>query len=186
MWIDKGRLADYFGANVQTFFYFTKCVMEFFCIIFGSLERTLYLCKKQCMGFEKKGGYMMKKILTCLLATFGLATACCQLNYRNTDPEGFAKLIAEPDVVVLDVRTEGEYAEGHIKGAVLIDYHKDDFMERAKETLPVSKTIAIYCRSGRRSAYAAEKLADAGYKAVNLYGGIIAWKEAGMPVTTGK
>ena len=75
---------------------------------------------------------------------------------------------------------------GILRGAVLIDYHQDDFMERAKETLPVSKTIAIYCRSGRRSAYAAEKLADAGYKAVNLYGGIIAWKEAGMPVTTGK
>ena len=148
--------------------------------------KELYTFAKNNVWALKKKGYMMKKILTCLLATFGLTTACCQLNYRNTDPEGFAKLIAEPDVVVLDVRTEAEYAEGHIKGAVLIDYHKDDFMERAKETLPVSKTIAIYCRSGRRSAYAAEKLADAGYKAVNLYGGIIAWKEAGMPVTTGK
>jgi hypothetical protein len=57
VWIDKGWLVDYFGANVQTFFYFTKCVMEFFCIIFGSLERTLYLCKKQCMGFRKRGIY---------------------------------------------------------------------------------------------------------------------------------
>ena len=126
----------------------------------------------------------MKKILTCLLAIFGLTTACCQLNYENTDPEGFAKLIAEPEVVILDVRTEAEFAEGHIKGAILIDYHQSDFMEKAKKILPLNKTIAIYCRSGRRSAYAAEKLSDAGYKAVNLYGGIIAWKEAGMPVTS--
>ena len=126
---------------------------------------------------------VMKKLLTCLLATFGLTTACCQLNYRNTDPEGFAKLIVEPEVVVLDVRTAEEYNEGHIEGAILIDYHQSDFMEKAKATLPISKTIAIYCRSGRRSAYAAEKLADEGYKAVNLYGGIIAWKEAGMSIT---
>ena len=50
--------------------------------------------------------------------------------------------------------------------------------------LPKDKTIAIYCRSGRRSANAAGKLADVGYKCVNLKGGIIAWKEAGMPVIT--
>ena len=43
-------------------------------------------------------------------------------------------------------------------------------------------TIAVYCRSGRRSANAAGKLADVGYKCVNLKGGILAWKEANMPV----
>ena len=52
------------------------------------------------------------------------------------------------------------------------------------EKLPKDKTIAIYCRSGRRSANAAGKLADVGYKCVNLKGGIIAWKEANMPVIT--
>jgi len=57
-------------------------------------------------------------------------------------------------------------------------------VEQAKAKLPKDKTIAIYCRSGRRSANAAGKLADVGYKCVNLKGGIIAWKEAGMPVTT--
>ena len=96
----------------------------------------------------------------------------------------FSELITNPDVVLLDVRTADEYAEGHIEGAILIDQKRDDFMEKAKAALPTDKTIAIYCRSGRRSASAAGKLADFGYKCVNLNGGIIAWKEAGMPVTT--
>ena len=55
-------------------------------------------------------------------------------------------------------------------------------MEQAQAKLPKDKTIAVYCRSGRRSANAAGKLADVGYKCVNLKGGILAWKEANMPV----
>ena len=128
----------------------------------------------------------MKKIITCLLATFGLTTACSQQNYENADPEGFAKLITNPDVVVLDVRTVEEFNEGHIENALNIDIKQDGFMEKAKKALPKEKTIAVYCRSGRRSANAAAELAAEGYKAVNLYGGIIAWKEANMPVTTDK
>lgn len=126
----------------------------------------------------------MKKILTCLLATFGLTSACGQQNYENTDVQEFSELITNPKVVLLDVRTAEEYAEGHIEGAVLIDQKQDDFVEKAKAVLPIDKTIAIYCRSGRRSTNAAEKLADVGYKCVNLKGGIMAWKEAGKPVTT--
>ena len=126
----------------------------------------------------------MKKILTCLLATLGLTSACAQQNFENTDVQGFSELITNPDVILLDVRTADEYAEGHIEGAILIDQKQSDFMEKAKDTLPIDKTIAVYCRSGRRSANAADKLADIGYKCVNLKGGIIAWKEAGMPVTT--
>ena len=126
----------------------------------------------------------MKKILTCLLATLGLTSACGQQNFENTDVQGFSELITNPDVILLDVRTADEYAEGHIEGAILIDQKQSDFMEKAKDTLPIDKTIAVYCRSGRRSGNAADKLADIGYKCVNLKGGIIAWKEAGMPVTT--
>ena len=125
----------------------------------------------------------MKKIMTCLLAALGLNTACSQ-NFENMEVKAFAELIADPNVVILDVRKADEFAEGHIKGAVLIDQFQSDFMEQAKAKLPMDKTIAIYCRSGRRSANAAGKLADIGYKCVNLKGGILAWKEAGMPVTT--
>ena len=126
----------------------------------------------------------MKKIITCILATLGLTTACGQQNFENTDVQGFSELITAPEVVLLDVRTAAEYAEGHIEGAVLIDQKQDDFVEKAKAALPIDKTIAIYCRSGRRSADAAGKLADIGYKCVNLKGGIIAWKEAGKHIST--
>ena len=125
----------------------------------------------------------MKKLLTCLLATLGLTTACGQQNFENTDVQGFAELIADTNVVVLDVRTAAEFAEGHIQRAILIDQGQSDFMEKAKATLPTDKKIAVYCRSGRRSANAAGRLADAGYKCVNLKGGIIAWQGADMPVT---
>ncbi len=126
----------------------------------------------------------MKKILTCLLATLGLTTACGQQNYENTDVQGFSELVADSNIVVLDVRTVAEFTEGHIERAILIDQGQSDFVEKAKATLPIEKKIAIYCRSGRRSANAAGKLADIGYKCVNLKGGIIAWKDAGKPVVT--
>ena len=125
----------------------------------------------------------MKKILTLLLATLGLTTACGQDNFENTDVLGFSELVADTNVVVLDVRTAAEFTEGHIKGAILIDQGQSDFVEKAKSSLPIEKKIAIYCRSGRRSANAAGKLAEVGYKCVNLKGGIIAWKEAGKPVS---
>jgi len=128
----------------------------------------------------------MKKILTCLLAVIGLTSACGQSNYENTNVEGFAELIADSSVVILDVRTAAEYAEGHINGAILIDQGQSDFVDKAKGELPIDKKIAVYCRSGRRSANAAGKLANVGYKCVNLKGGITAWKDAGMPVTTDK
>ena len=125
----------------------------------------------------------MKKLLTCLLATLGLTTACAKQNFENTDVLGFAELIADTNVVVLDVRTAAEFAEGHIQRAILIDQGQSDFVEKAKGTLPTDKKIAVYCRSGRRSANAAGILADIGYQCVNLKGGIIAWQEANMPVT---
>ena len=123
----------------------------------------------------------MKKILTLLLAVLGLNTACSQ-NFDDMEVKEFAELIADSNVVILDVRKADEFAEGHINGAVLIDQFQSDFMEQAEAKLPKEKTIAVYCRSGRRSANAAGKLADAGYKCVNLKGGILAWKEANMPV----
>ena len=123
----------------------------------------------------------MKELLTCLLATLGLTTACAKQNFENADVQEFAELIADTNVVVLDVRSAAEFAEGHIQRAILIDQGQSDFVEKAKATLPTDKKIAVYCRSGRRSANAAG-LADVGYKCVNLKGGIIAWQGANMTV----
>lgn len=80
----------------------------------------------------------------------------------------------ENGYVILDVRTEKEFAEGHIPGAILIpDY---DIEEYAEEKLPDKKQlILVYCRSGRRSKNAAAKLAEMGYSNVKEFGGIIDW-----------
>jgi len=124
----------------------------------------------------------MRKFLSILLAALGMNTAYGQ-NFENMEVKEFAKLIADSSVVILDVRKSEEYAESHIKGAILIDQFQNDFMEQAKSKLPKDKTIAVYCRSGRRSANAAGRLAREGYKPVNLKGGIIAWTKEGQPVT---
>ena len=124
----------------------------------------------------------MKKFLVCLLAVLGLNSACGQQDYGNTDVNGFAELVKDSNVVVLDVRTAEEFSEGHLARAINIDIKQEDFMQQAKATLPTDKTIAVYCRSGRRSVNAAEKLSAEGYKLVNLQGGITAWTGANMPV----
>ena len=126
----------------------------------------------------------MKKMMTFLLAMLGLTNACGQGNFENADVKAFSELIEDSSVVLLDVRTASEFAEGHIEGAINIDQGQSDFMEKAKAALPTDKKIAIYCRSGRRSANAAGKLAAEGYRCVNLKGGIVAWKEADKPVKT--
>jgi L-ascorbate metabolism protein UlaG (beta-lactamase superfamily)/rhodanese-related sulfurtransferase len=126
----------------------------------------------------------MKNIITSLLALLGLASACGQQNFENANVNGFADLIVDPDVVLLDVRTEKEFNEGHIANALNIDIKQSGFVEKAKATLPIGKMIAVYCRSGKRSALAAVQLASEGYKVVNLEGGILAWKEVGKPIET--
>ena len=124
----------------------------------------------------------MRKFLSILLAALGMNTAYGQ-NFENMEVKEFAKLIAGSNVVILDVRKPEEYAESHIKGAILIDQFQNDFIEQAKSKLPKDKTIAVYCRSGRRSANAAGRLAREGFKPVTLKGGIIAWTKEGLPVT---
>lgn len=136
------------------------------------MENLSYFCSRNQVITD------MKKIFTCLLAALGLNTACGQQDFENKDVNGFSELIADTNVVVLDVRTASEFEEGHIKNATNIDYNQNDFLEKAKAALPTDKTIAVYCRSGRRSANAAGKLSAEGYQVVNLKGGIIAWTEA--------
>lgn len=79
-----------------------------------------------------------------------------------------------PDVIILDVRTEEEYKSGHIDGAVLIpDYELEAKAEEILEDKSV--TILVYCRSGRRSALAAQILSDLGYTVIYDFGGITDW-----------
>lgn len=88
--------------------------------------------------------------------------------------EAKALMDSENGYIILDVRTEDEFADGHIPNAILIpDY---DIEARAEAELPDKKQlILVYCRSGHRSKNAAEKLAEMGYSNVKEFGGIIDW-----------
>ena len=76
--------------------------------------------------------------------------------------------------VILDTRTEEEFAEGHIPGAILIPY--DEILEKAESVLKEKdQLILVYCRSGRRSKLASEDLVKLGYTNIREFGGIIDW-----------
>lgn len=130
----------------------------------------------------------MKKWMTLLLA-LPLMSSCMlkaqnqgSEDFKTVDNDEFESLIADVNhVQLVDVRTQSEYAEGHLNGALLMDVKSDSFLTVAS-VLPKSRTVAVYCRSGRRSARAAGLLADAGYKVVNLRDGIMGWQKAGKNV----
>lgn len=87
--------------------------------------------------------------------------------------DALEKMNGDEPFVLLDVRTVEEYAEVHIEGAILIpDY---ELAERADAELEKGTTILVYCRSGGRSAGAAQTLADMGYEHVYDMGGILSW-----------
>ena len=77
--------------------------------------------------------------------------------------------------IIVDARTQSEFDEGHIPGAILIPEY--EIAERAETELPnKDQLILVYCRSGRRSKIAAQALADLGYTNVKEFGGIITWE----------
>jgi rhodanese-related sulfurtransferase len=78
---------------------------------------------------------------------------------------------------LVDVRTAKEYSEGHIPGAMNIDVNAPDFEEKIK-VLDKKENVAIYCRSGRRSKIAAEKMTAAGFKVIELNTGFLSWDGA--------
>ncbi len=90
-----------------------------------------------------------------------------------TAEEAKARLDEDDGIILLDVRTQAEYDGGHIPGAVCLP--NEDIS--ASLPLPFDKDaeILVYCRSGRRSAKAAEKLADMGFAYVADFGGILNW-----------
>lgn len=95
----------------------------------------------------------------------------------------YQKLLnGKKDVQLIDVRTPGEYNEGHLTNALNIDYNAPDFQQKI-DALDKSKTTMIYCLSGGRSAGAMKYMTSSGFKEVyNLDGGILKWKAANLPL----
>lgn len=122
-------------------------------------------------------------ILSSLLSCIFGCQAQNPNSYTSLSVDEYEKAITDPSVIRLDVRTANEYANGHIEGAINIDVLKDDFTNIATSTLPKDKTIAVNCRSGKRSKKAAQILANNGNNVIELDAGYTAWTNAGKPVT---
>ena len=123
----------------------------------------------------------MKKLGFLLLAVI-LLTACGQDKendqgavYVNITVEEVKRIMdSEEGYIILDVRTQEEYDQGHIPGAIVISH--EEIAEKAEEVLTdKDQLILVYCRSGRRSKLAAEVLVELGYTNIREFGGIIDW-----------
>jgi rhodanese-related sulfurtransferase len=118
------------------------------------------------------------------LVLVGCASAAPQVTITHPSPQDvYDRLQAGDDFILLDVRTPEEWADGHIDGATLIPL--DELETRAASELPQDADIVVYCRSGNRSAQAADYLSGAGYTHIEDMGGIQDWQAAGLPVVTG-
>ena len=119
---------------------------------------------------------------------FCLLTAPVMLQQQVTkiDNDELIKLLENPEVQLVDVRTEREVNMGMIEGASHISYYGDDFETKIKQ-LDTSKPIVVYCAAGGRSAGAGRKLSSWGFTEIyDLTGGFGLWKKEGRPMVMPK
>lgn len=140
----------------------------------------------------------MRRLLTLLVVSGLLLSACGgdpaepvgaagspEEGLRRVSADAAADIAADPPagLVVLDVRTPEEFAQGHLDGAVMIDFYRDDFSDRLAE-LDRDVPYLLYCRSGNRSGQTLAIMEQLGFRDVaDVDGGITAWQGAGLPVT---
>ena len=127
------------------------------------------------------------KVALLLVLSFNFISCAQSTSAKKSDkfsliaPQELKEKLGE-DIQLIDVRTPQEFAEGHLKGAILIDYTQSDFMNRMSK-LDKSKDLYIYCRSGNRSGKASRKLESMGFpKVYDLKGGILNWNQNNMKV----
>lgn len=88
-----------------------------------------------------------------------------------------------PDFVILDVRTPGEFADGHVAGAVNMDVQAPDFEARLRP-LDRAKTYLVYCRTGNRSRGAIQAMERLGFRTVfHMTEGIVGWQRQTFPLS---
>ena len=121
-------------------------------------------------------------IMAIILAVLGVCGCGASLSGENggitydqiSPEEAKAIMDTEKEYIIIDARTESEFLEGHIEGAILIPEY--EIAQRAENELPDKDAlILVYCRSGRRSKIASEELVKLGYTNVKEFGGIIDW-----------
>lgn len=105
---------------------------------------------------------------------------------RLVNAQQGAAIQASPpdDLVILDVRTAEEFADGHLEGAIMIDFYRDDFADELAKLDP-DVPYLLYCRSGNRSGQTTAIMEELGFSDVaDIDGGILAWNQAGLPTVT--
>ena len=146
--------------------------------------------KSRSREIELKSINIVQRIKAVLMiAPLLLAISACSTSSKsivNENAGAFAATIQNSGVVVLDVRTSGEFESGHIANSVNIDVEAGSF-ENEIANLDKNAQYAVYCHSGRRSGIAAELMEKNGFKEIhNLKDGIISWQAAGYPLVVGK
>jgi rhodanese-related sulfurtransferase len=128
--------------------------------------------------------------LKSIVLVLGMATAGCQAQTTTKEVVNIDVNVSDFELIMdtvsngllLDVRTDNEFAQGHLRGAQQIDFYRADFSD-ALEKLDKDQPVFIYCRSGNRSGKAAKQMKAMGFTAVyNLEGGIGAWSKRGKPI----
>lgn len=120
-----------------------------------------------------------------LLPVLSLLILACQQpgDAQVITNEELMELLNDPKVQLVDVRTPGEWSGGIIPNAKKINYRDSDFLQQMEQSLDKDKPLVVYCAAGGRSAGAAKKLKELGFKKIYDLGvGFRGWKAAGMPV----
>ena len=127
----------------------------------------------------------MKKLALIIISLIVVMGTACSQQGKNqvTDisADSLKASMNQTDIVILDVRTPEEFADGHVEGAVNIDFKNADFSANI-DKLDKTKKYEVYCRSGHRSAESAKVMNGKGFNVSNVTGGILGWQEKGYPV----
>ena len=129
----------------------------------------------------------MKKLFSFItVLCFSFSSILFAQTTQNIDATSFnSKLKLNPKAQLVDVRTAGEFAKGHIQNAKNMDVNGSDFRQKVS-TLDKTKAVYLYCLSGARSSNAMKTLSSMGFKELyNLSGGMMSWRAANLPETSG-
>lgn len=126
----------------------------------------------------------LKKISIVLSVIIGLTLLNCKQSTAQQstllEPQEMQEFLSNDDVLLVDVRTPQEFNSGHIENAINVDFKSSDFAEKVQK-LDTTKTLVIYCRSGRRSGMGTPEFVKAGFKEVrDLKGGVLNWQKKGL------
>lgn len=127
----------------------------------------------------------MKNFIMTILTMLGLVSTSSCNEHKSVETvsvqEFQQRLCKDSTALLLDVRKPEEFTEGHLNGAMLINWLDRQAFETETAEFDTKRTLYVYCRSGRRSYEAANYLADLGFKVVDMQGGYLAWIAAGLP-----